>query len=124
MKTVELILLILLVICFVYSKNDKDAKSNKKGSKVEPQKYANSSINIEIPSLKNLIPTDNIKLNYCSFFNNRAPSPQISLKNCTWYKENSCCLQQEIESTFSKVIFFVYLNFILFFNLKLKRLSH
>ena len=42
-------------------------------------------------------------LNYCSFFNNRAPSPQINLKNCTWYKENSCCLQAEIESTFSKV---------------------
>ena len=43
-------------------------------------------------------------LNYCSFFNNRAPSPQANLKNCTWYKENSCCLQAEIESTFSKVI--------------------
>lgn len=42
-------------------------------------------------------------LNYCSFFNNRAPSPQANLKNCTWYKENSCCLQAEIESTFSKV---------------------
>ena len=46
-------------------------------------------------------------LNYCSFFNNRAPSPQINLKNCTWYKENSCCLQREIESTFSKV----FINF-------------
>ena len=42
-------------------------------------------------------------LNYCSYFNNRAPSPQINLKNCTWYNENSCCLQSEIESTFSKV---------------------
>lgn len=42
-------------------------------------------------------------LNYCSFFNNRAPTPQINLKNCTWYQENSCCLQAEIESTFSKV---------------------
>lgn len=40
---------------------------------------------------------------YCSFFNNRAPSTQINLRNCTWYKENSCCLQSEIESTFSKV---------------------
>ena len=46
---------------------------------------------------------DNVQMNYCSFFNNRAPSPQINLKNCTWYKENSCCLQSEIESTFSKV---------------------
>ena len=46
-----------------------------------------------------------VSLNYCSFFNNRAPSPQINLKNCTWYNENSCCLQSEIESTFSKVEF-------------------
>jgi hypothetical protein len=44
-----------------------------------------------------------VPLNYCSFFNNRAPSPQINLKNCTWYRENSCCLQSEIDSTFSKV---------------------
>ena len=49
------------------------------------------------------ISDENQPLNYCSFFNNRAPSPQINLKNCTWYKENSCCLQSEIESTFSKV---------------------
>ena len=48
-------------------------------------------------------------LNYCSFFNNRAPSPQANLKNCTWYKENSCCLQAEIESTFSKVGFYIEL---------------
>ena len=54
----------------------------------------------EIPSKNGNI------LNYCSFFNNRAPSPQINLKNCTWYKENSCCLQSEITSTFSKVIQF------------------
>ena len=51
-----------------------------------------------------VLPVDSNKpLNYCSFFNNRAPSPQVNLKNCTWYKENSCCLQSEIESTFSKV---------------------
>jgi hypothetical protein len=49
-------------------------------------------------------------LNYCSFFNNRAPSPQVNLKNCTWYKENSCCLQKEIESTFSKVYHFKLCN--------------
>lgn len=40
---------------------------------------------------------------YCSFFNNRAPSAQPGLRNCTWFKENSCCLQQEIEVTFSRV---------------------
>ena len=40
---------------------------------------------------------------YCSFFNNRAPSRQPTLKNCTWFKENSCCLQREIDATFGKV---------------------
>lgn len=60
------------------------------------QKNRNESLNEY--SLK-----EDKSLNYCSFFNNRAPSPQINLKNCTWYKDNSCCLQREIESTFSKV---------------------
>ena len=44
-----------------------------------------------------------IKQNYCPFFNNRAPMAQPGLKNCTWFKENSCCLQQEIEATFGRV---------------------
>ena len=43
------------------------------------------------------------EIQFCSFFNNRAPTPQPGLKNCTWFKENSCCLQQEIENTFGKV---------------------
>ena len=42
-------------------------------------------------------------LQFCPFFNNRAPSPQPSLNNCTWFKENSCCQQQEIAATFSKM---------------------
>lgn len=40
---------------------------------------------------------------YCSFFNNRAPEVQRNLKNCTWFKENSCCRQEEIDATFGKV---------------------
>ena len=44
---------------------------------------------------------DGQSLNYCSFFQNRAPTPQPNLKNCTWYKERSCCLQQEIDATFA-----------------------
>lgn len=66
-----------------------------------PKKFtaATTSQNRVTPFISN----ENQPLNYCSFFNNRAPSPQINLKNCTWYKENSCCLQSEIESTFSKV---------------------
>ncbi|OWF34636.1 uncharacterized protein LOC110444013 [Mizuhopecten yessoensis] len=40
---------------------------------------------------------------FCSFFNNRAPEPQPNLKNCTWFKENSCCMQEEIAETFEQV---------------------
>lgn len=40
---------------------------------------------------------------YCSFFDNRAPRPQSNLKNCTWFKENSCCMQEEIDATFGRV---------------------
>lgn len=42
-------------------------------------------------------------LQFCSFFNNRAPSPQPYLRNCTWFKENSCCKQEEIDATFGTV---------------------
>ncbi|XP_069125711.1 riboflavin-binding protein-like [Argopecten irradians] len=42
-------------------------------------------------------------LEYCSFFNNRAPKPQPTLRNCTWFKENSCCMQEEIAETFGQV---------------------
>lgn len=40
---------------------------------------------------------------YCSFFNNRAPEVQRNLKNCTWFKESSCCRQEEIDATFMRV---------------------
>ena len=40
---------------------------------------------------------------YCSFFNNRAPRPVTNLKNCTWYRNSSCCLQREIDATFGQV---------------------
>ncbi|KAK2166669.1 hypothetical protein LSH36_37g16029 [Paralvinella palmiformis] len=43
------------------------------------------------------------RLQYCSFFSNRPPKAQPGLRNCTWFKENSCCLQQEIEATFGRV---------------------
>ncbi|ESO00688.1 hypothetical protein HELRODRAFT_175671 [Helobdella robusta] len=42
-------------------------------------------------------------LQFCSFFNNRAPQEQLALKNCTWYSKNSCCLQHEIDVSFSRV---------------------
>lgn len=40
---------------------------------------------------------------FCSFFHNRAPGPQPSLKNCTWFQRNSCCRQEEIDATFGRV---------------------
>lgn len=43
------------------------------------------------------------KLQYCSFFANRSPKIQLNLKNCTWFKENSCCRQEEIDAIFSRV---------------------
>ena len=43
------------------------------------------------------------EIQYCSFFNNRAPKAQPGLKNCTWFKANSCCMQQEIQATFGSV---------------------
>lgn len=42
--------------------------------------------------------------NYCPYFKNRAPAPQPSLKNCTWYKENACCLQTELDLIFPRVL--------------------
>jgi hypothetical protein len=46
---------------------------------------------------------ENPELQYCSFFANRAPNIQLGLKNCTWFKENSCCRQQEIDAIFPRV---------------------
>ena len=43
------------------------------------------------------------KLQFCSFFANRAPNIQLSLKNCTWFKESSCCRQKEIDAIFQRV---------------------
>ncbi|KAL4240041.1 hypothetical protein ACF0H5_000836 [Mactra antiquata] len=42
-------------------------------------------------------------LDFCSFFNNRSPSPQTNLRNCTWFMKNSCCKQEEIDATFGTV---------------------
>ena len=42
-------------------------------------------------------------LPFCPFFNNRGPSEQPGLQNCTWFKKKSCCMQQEIEATFGSV---------------------
>ena len=42
---------------------------------------------------------------YCSFFSNRAPSPQPGLTYCTWFKEYSCCRDNEVRLIFSQVCF-------------------
>lgn len=41
---------------------------------------------------------------YCPYFQNRAPSPQPTLENCTWYKENACCLNEELAIIFSNLL--------------------
>lgn len=46
---------------------------------------------------------ETVSVPHCSFFNNRAPRPVPNLKNCTWYRDRSCCLQQEIDTTFGQV---------------------
>lgn len=43
------------------------------------------------------------ELQYCPFYNNRGTSPQPFLKNCTWYADNACCTQIEIDYAFANV---------------------
>lgn len=43
------------------------------------------------------------ELQYCPFYDNRGTAPQPFLKNCTWYKDNACCTQIEIDNTFASV---------------------
>lgn len=43
------------------------------------------------------------ELQYCPFFNNRGASHQPFLKNCTWYSDNACCTQTEIDYAFAAV---------------------
>ena len=104
----ESLLLNALFVCVCLAKNAYAEIS-------EADEYSMKFYSNVLPIDHNLFHQSSIEesrpLNYCSFFNNRAPSPQINLKNCTWYREDSCCLQSEIESTFSKVILeFVRIN--------------
>ncbi|XP_038064149.1 uncharacterized protein LOC119734691 [Patiria miniata] len=57
---------------------------------------------IKVPSTELIVPEDTEKP-YCTFFNNRKPEFQPNLKNCTWYQDNCCCRQVEIEVAFGKV---------------------
>lgn len=43
------------------------------------------------------------ELQYCPFYNNRGPSSQPFLNNCTWYRDNACCKQEEIATGFANV---------------------
>lgn len=42
----------------------------------------------------------------CPYFNGRPATRQPSLKQCSQYKENSCCTNTEIDVLFSQVTFF------------------
>ena len=48
--------------------------------------------------------SQNLQPQYCPYFQNRAPSPQPSLDNCTWYKEKACCLNEELAIIFSNLL--------------------
>eukprot|EP00117_Sycon_ciliatum_P006330 scpid15815/ scgid3227/ VWFA and cache domain-containing protein 1 len=41
---------------------------------------------------------------FCSVFNNRSPTPQPGLRNCSWYRDSSCCRNEEIDSLFDTVV--------------------
>ena len=47
---------------------------------------------------------NSVVIQYCPYFQNRAPQPQPSLENCTWYKENACCLNEELSIVFSNLL--------------------
>lgn len=42
-------------------------------------------------------------LQYCPYFKNRGPTRQINLRNCSWYKDNSCCYDEEIDFAFRQL---------------------
>ena len=47
--------------------------------------------------------TEGAVKHYCPYFKNRAPSPQSNLKNCAWFRNNSCCLNHELNEIFSSI---------------------
>lgn len=51
----------------------------------------------------NSLSTHKEPLKYCPYFKNRGPSKQDNLRNCSWYKENSCCFDEEIEFAFRQL---------------------
>ncbi|GAU94105.1 hypothetical protein RvY_05936-1 [Ramazzottius varieornatus] len=72
---------------------DGDEIDEKAGHQVDP--YAPGS-SVPLAPLRVTQP-------FCSFFDNRSPQMQPDLRNCTWYRERSCCRQAELESIFKKV---------------------
>lgn len=47
--------------------------------------------------------SDADKQQYCPYFQNREPTRQENLKNCTWYQDNACCSDAEVEFAFSQL---------------------
>ena len=103
LRIIYCFILIWIYLSIVKSTTKKPKSKSKNPKTTEPHDAMLVYQSTFTPFNELLPSSQNLPLNYCSFFNNRAPSPQINLKNCTWYKDNACCLQSEIESTFSKV---------------------
>lgn len=51
-----------------------------------------------------IVVDDNTTLKYCPYFGNRLAGPQPSLENCSWFLNQSCCNQDEVDSIFEDII--------------------
>jgi hypothetical protein len=101
-RSLEHRMFFILVVLAFYILQLCNAQQNKQQQQSLPR-YENMSIKYYAFTVAPPVVNENKFKPYCSFFNNREPTAQINLKNCTWYHKYSCCLQSEIESTFSKV---------------------
>ncbi|CAH1272996.1 Hypp5025 [Branchiostoma lanceolatum] len=43
-------------------------------------------------------------LPYCSLFTNRAPHPEHKLVKCSWFHNDACCYQEEVDRIFPTVV--------------------
>ncbi|CAH1277767.1 Hypp9782 [Branchiostoma lanceolatum] len=56
------------------------------------------SAEADVTGLTELLPTESAGLRYCSLFGNRAPKPEHKLVSCPWFRLDSCCYQEEVDS--------------------------
>lgn len=91
-KRKEMLLLGVLCVLSVFVK-----------AQIEIQVHSTDSTGEGSPDATDQTKENETQVKFCTFFNNRAPTPQPDVKNCTWYKHESCCTQIEIEETFKNM---------------------